>query len=328
MKYKTFKYLLKIIISFSLMVYLAHHIYGDSNNIINLILNADYKKIFFAFFILILTVIMQIYRWFLITKKISSLIHVDDIISTFLASIFTGLILPASIGSDAVRIIMLIKKGNEAKVSWTSVLLDKISGLIVLLVMIIVIHSFLYYQGYREEILNLGLWISVALIISIVCILRLSKIKYILKFFKFKININYFLYNFEKILFRFNSGILIFVISFLIQLLASISIFYISASLHLEINLWACVSLFPIIMLASALPIGFAGWGIREAVMILAFAVYSVPAGSALITSFFFGFLMSLIGIFCGLLWVLNFKWSKIFLFTSAPSINLFNKFR
>lgn len=326
MNNKLFNFLLKIIISLSLMIYLIYNIFDKFDYIFEMILNIRLGNIFFAF--LILTTVIQIYRWLLITKKLSPLISYNDIINSFLASTFAGVILPSSIGFDATRIIMIVKKGVDAKVALISVILDRISGLFALLLMIIFFHSYLQFVGYRSEILVLGLWISVALIVPIIFIFLSSKINVIPKSINSRISFKLFSNNFVKTLFSCNLGSLIFATSFLIQLLVSFSIFFISQSLQLEISLWTCISLVPIIMLVSAFPISFSGWGVREGAMILAFALFSVPSSSALLTSIFFGLLMSLVGIVCGLLWILNFRWTRIFLSSSDYLVVLFSKFK
>lgn len=328
MNIKGFNLLLKIIISLSIMTYLFYNIFDKSDYIFKMILNIKLGNIFFAFFILILTIVIQIYRWLLITKILSPSISNNDIINSFLASAFAGVILPSSIGNDATRVIMMVKKGIDAKVALASVIIDRISGLFALLLMIISFHSYLYLIGYRSKLLVLGLWISVALIVPIIFIFLFPKINVIPESINSKFSIKLFLNNFINILFSCNSGPLILAMSFLIQLLASFSIFFISQSLQLEISLWVCIFLVPIIMLAAAFPIGFSGWGVREGAMIMAFALFSVPSSSALLTSIFFGLLMSLVAGVCGLLWILNFRWTRIFCLSSDYLVVLFNKFK
>ncbi len=61
--------------------------------------------------------------------------------------------------------------------------------------------------------------------------------------------------------------------------------------------------MFPLVVLLTMLPISIAGWSVREAAMVAAFAYVGVDAPGALALSVAFGLVQVAIGLPGGLLW-------------------------
>ena len=74
--------------------------------------------------------------------------------------------------------------------------------------------------------------------------------------------------------------------------------------LGLELSLMATLCLTSIAVLATMVPVSIAGWGVREAAMVLVFQQVGVGPEPALILSLFFGLLMVVISLPGGLIWV------------------------
>ena len=74
----------------------------------------------------------------------------------------------------------------------------------------------------------------------------------------------------------------------------------ISKAIGADIALLSVLCAFPLVMLISALPFSFAGWGLREGAMVVVFASLGVPKETSLVISIVFGvslFLSSLVGV-------------------------------
>jgi uncharacterized membrane protein YbhN (UPF0104 family) len=72
--------------------------------------------------------------------------------------------------------------------------------------------------------------------------------------------------------------------------LASIGLFHaIACSLGLPIGLGRCLLLLPAAFLLSALPISFAGWGVREGAVVAALSLVGIAPGDALTASILYG---------------------------------------
>jgi uncharacterized membrane protein YbhN (UPF0104 family) len=57
-------------------------------------------------------------------------------------------------------------------------------------------------------------------------------------------------------------------------------------------------------MLITMLPISMAGWGVREATMIVAFGYSGLPQADGLMVSLLFGFAYFIVGAIGGTVWV------------------------
>lgn len=64
--------------------------------------------------------------------------------------------------------------------------------------------------------------------------------------------------------------------------------------------------LMPPIMLITMLPISIAGWGVREATMMVAFSYAGLPQADGIAVSLLFGASSFVVGAFGGLLWILS----------------------
>src|SRR5262249_1096520 len=76
--------------------------------------------------------------------------------------------------------------------------------------------------------------------------------------------------------------------------------YQLARALGIELSFAECLLLFPPVMLASAIPVSVAGWGVREGAMVVAFGFARVPAADAFAISVLFGLLaivMSLPGV-------------------------------
>ena len=95
-----------------------------------------------------------------------------------------------------------------------------------------------------------------------------------------------------------------FVASLATHLLNVLAIYVLAQGFGLDITYFECFLVVPIIMLLSMLPISFSGWGVREGMMIAAFALMGYSGEIALATSITFGLIMIAISLPGGLLWL------------------------
>ena len=69
----------------------------------------------------------------------------------------------------------------------------------------------------------------------------------------------------------------------------------------------------PPITLIQLLPISFAGWGVREVVLVVALAPFGVPLEAALATSVLLGLCLIAIGLPGGLIWLTDWDIARPF---------------
>ncbi len=86
----------------------------------------------------------------------------------------------------------------------------------------------------------------------------------------------------------------------------SLAVYLLARGLKLDVSWLDCLVLVPPVLLLTTLPISIAGWGVREAAMVVAFGLIGVPKDGALVLGFMMGVLGIAVGVPGGILWALS----------------------
>ncbi|MGO9684900.1 MAG: lysylphosphatidylglycerol synthase transmembrane domain-containing protein [Beijerinckiaceae bacterium] len=86
---------------------------------------------------------------------------------------------------------------------------------------------------------------------------------------------------------------------------ATLAAFCIAHSLSIEVELMPITAVMSIVAFVTALPISFAGWGVREASVVGLLGLLGVDRGSALLLSLEFGIIATLMSLPGGIVWLL-----------------------
>ena len=92
--------------------------------------------------------------------------------------------------------------------------------------------------------------------------------------------------------------------SVVIHFMTCIMIYLLARGMEIELSFLQSLFLVPTIILISALPLSFAGWGIREGVMVYLLDHIGIAGSDALAISIAFGLVMLVLGIPGGLMWL------------------------
>ncbi|MCE5194475.1 MAG: flippase-like domain-containing protein [Nitrospiraceae bacterium] len=233
-----------------------------------------------AFLLTILLYVFSIYistiRWRMLlpeefrTKKLFSYYLIGSFFNTFL---------PGLIGGDAVKTYYLYKDINCGSTSLASVFMDRYVGFAA--IMLIAIFS--YIAGYSYIKGTLIEWLLPVIIISFIIV---SLMIFGLRFGK-KIKIISDFYNYFDEYKNSRSLILkTLLLSLLIQIISTFSLYVISLGLGQEIPLIYFFIFFPIIITISTLPVSISGLGIREWSFVLLFGLIGIGAETATAMSF------------------------------------------
>jgi hypothetical protein len=94
--------------------------------------------------------------------------------------------------------------------------------------------------------------------------------------------------------------------SILGQLALATAVFCLARDLEVPLDLLGAVAVVPGVMVASSIPISIAGWGVREAAMIVGLGLLGVGQSDAAIISIGFALLVLIFGLLGGLVWVVR----------------------
>lgn len=243
-------------------------------------------------------------RWQHILSALNINIYKRKIIQLFFIGLFFNQVLPTSIGGDAIRGWYLYRLDNSKSLSAIAVLMDRIYGMIALVILCISTLPFLG-QLIKSDIA----YLSVLVLIAAAC-LAIS-ISYILD--KIPINVNpwgmapgikLLSKKMRNIIKRPQALVRVILLSVVIHLISILSIFMLLKDVDAVITLRDTFIILPTIILLAMMPISIAGWGLRESVMVVGLSYASVSAEDALVVSVSFGLVLLIIGILGGVVWV------------------------
>jgi uncharacterized membrane protein YbhN (UPF0104 family) len=86
----------------------------------------------------------------------------------------------------------------------------------------------------------------------------------------------------------------------------SAAIWLTSLSLGIDLGIMDSLAVLPAVMLASALPISIAGWGVREGGMVVGLGLLAIGSSDAALVSIIFGLLVLGLGLLGGVVWLVT----------------------
>ena len=303
---------LRISISIVLLVLLFKINKIDIHALISDIKSVDKRPLLVGFSIYFFVYLLGFLRWKMLLRTAGINISLKKLISSFSGGIFFSIFLPSTIGGDLVRAVDLAEHTKKAREVIATVFLDRLSGYIGLV--LVILPALLLG---RNLVLDKVVFTSVSVIIILLAVVMLvlfnnSIYSRITKFLsspgagKIKESIKNM--HQEIHIFRNHKRMIILnlIISFIIQLLAPVSVYFIGISLGLKIDFIYFVIFLPIIGAITLLPIAIGGLGLREGLFVFYFAKAGVVKQLALAMSLLSFSFVVFYGAIGGLIYVLT----------------------
>lgn len=287
----TLSLLLRISVSilFLLLLFKINKI--DLRVLINDIRCTDKRLLAAGFLFFFFVYVLGFLRWRMLLRVAGINIPLKRLIRSFSGGIFFSIFLPSTIGGDLVRAADLVEHTKKAKEVIATVFLDRLSGYMGL---VFVILPALLLS--RDLVLDKVVFTSVALIIILLVVILLvlfnntiysiitkwlsspgaGKIKETIKNMHQEIHV---FRNHKRMI------ILNLLTSFIIQLVAPTSIYFVGLSLGIKVNFIYFLIFLPIIGAVTLLPIAIGGLGLREGLFVVYFAKAGVVKQLALAMS-------------------------------------------
>ena len=263
-------------ISVALLIFLFRQV--DKKSLLALVKNADKPLLFFSFIIFFISYPLCLFRWEILLKAAKIHLPLKRIIISFAGGIFFNLFLPSTIGGDLVRSIDLGSHTKKPKEVVATVLLDRLSGYIGLV--IIALFAVIFGWRFVEDVsVLIPVFIILILLVAILLVLfnkyTYSKVNRLLRspdsgrireaITSLHQEIHLFSRD-KKVIFN-NLGL-----SLLVQLTAPLSFYLLGLSLGIKINIAYFFVFIPVIGAITLLPISIGGLGLRDASTIYFFA--------------------------------------------------------
>ncbi|MGB3961162.1 MAG: lysylphosphatidylglycerol synthase transmembrane domain-containing protein, partial [Sulfurimonas sp.] len=188
------------------------------------------------------------------------------------------------------KIVDLVQKGYDKKDSFYGVFVDRVVGLVGLLVLNL-LATIIFFGTFDKEFSLLIILITLGGILGFITLFHLEKIKFLGKY--------KFLDLFHRLARRLNALypdrktlIKHIAISVLIHLLSVLTMYGLSLSIDLHLSFQIFLIAVPPVFLLTIVPISLAGWGIREGAMIGIFLLIGADQTKVLAMSIIYGILL------------------------------------
>jgi uncharacterized protein (TIRG00374 family) len=302
---KILSIILRIGISICLIIFLLKKV--DIHQLGQILKTVDLRLLLLSFCFSLVSYILCFYRWRMLLVAIGVNLPAKEIITPFLGGIFFSLFLPSTIGGDVVRGADLALYTKKTKEVLASVLLDRLSGYIGMVLVVVLALSF-GYKYVRQP--------SIIISTLILCLVLASALLVLFNPFVFKIinnilpsnnRVTAVLKNMhqEVFAFRLNPKLLFnnLFFSLFIQILGPIISYLVALALHTKISIIYFLVLMPIIGAISMLPISIGGLGLRDASSIFFFTKVGVSKDIAFAISLLGFFFILITGIAAGIIY-------------------------
>jgi len=257
------------------------------------LLEVDIKAIVVAAVIMAALAILPALRWTRLMRLGGRAFDVGTAYRLVVIGNFFGQVLP-SISGDGVRAWYVYKLGIPLAISISSVLLDRLTALAALLLLAFLSLPWLWAIVPRQFA-----WWTIGLIVfgtmgGAVLLNGVSRLPKawnrwrIIEAGKNLADSCYDLIINKQYLFQ------VIGLSLLVHLSVAVFVYALTKVVHVPARLEDCLLLVPLVMLVSMIPIGVAGWGIREGAMVVAFGFLNIPPSDALLVSILFGIIVAL----------------------------------
>jgi uncharacterized membrane protein YbhN (UPF0104 family) len=215
--------------------------------------------------------------------------------------------LPSTIGGDAMRLWLVRQTGAGWRAATYSVLVDRAIGLIALALIVVASLPWSYELiGSPRGRLAL-LLVDLAAISAGLGFLAYGVLpwQWLKKLWPLR-HIHACAVIANQVIFNRTSGPKVAVLSLLIHVMAVVIAWCAVRSIAAPAAFEQLFMLIPPIMLITMLPISIAGWGVREATMMVAFGYAGLAPTDGTVVSLLFGASSFVVGAIGGLVWILS----------------------
>jgi uncharacterized membrane protein YbhN (UPF0104 family) len=256
-----------------------------------------------AFALLTLQVGLCGLRWQMVVKALGARLGFVKATAVFEIGLFFGLLLPGAIAGDMVRMWTVHRAGLPMAAAINSVILERLAALMALVALVTASEPLLAARVPHAA----GLWVFPALtalgIAGAGSMMLLDRLPAALLRRRLLRGLVRLASDTRLLYLKPRNCLPVIAVALLGHLNLGLGAYALARGLSIDISMLDCVILFMPAVLVSMLPITIAGWGAREATLVVLFGFVGVPAAQALALSVLYGLSSMLIALPGGLLW-------------------------
>jgi hypothetical protein len=298
-------FLAKLAVSLALLSYLAWMV--DWSKVARVLADADLSVAMFAPLALVLGLFAAAWRW---TKALASFgirLSFSMALRAYWLGIYYAAFLPGVLGGDAIRVAICVRNAAcPLAVATATVVLERIMGVLALIALAASVYlSFRSYFSHFLSPSEVGLIRMGAALLAAVAVGSWLAYKYSLSLATRTTESPGWAVLRRALdwIGRMDVALLskLFVLSIVFQVADIAAAFVLARSIGIELPLIAFLVVFPIVFIATVLPISLGGLGVREGALVYLLGKLHVPLADALSLSLLIYFNRLLVGGTAGL---------------------------
>jgi len=303
----------RIIFSAFLLIYLFNKI--DLTKTKEVILSSDLIYVLYAGILFLIINGLLLLRWFIFIKAMDLEVSVLSVVRYFFIGLFGNLFLPSSMGGDLMRILGLCRGSQQKTRVVASVLLDRLSGFVS--IVLVAIGALIIGYKHMDEQFLIAPIIIITVVFTFVIAILFNERAFLIgcrlfnRIPKIKKNLMEMHYDIALLKSRKKEALQGLLLSSVSQIIFACSFYLVARGLHQETPLIYFLIFVPFICIAASLP-SIGGLGVREAGTAYLFSRVGMDAGIAVSISLINFLFMVIIGLIGGLVYVVTFSSGRI----------------
>lgn len=294
----------KILISVGLLSLLIYRL--DGEEISDALLAIDISTFVAAIAVYLAIFIVAAARWNLIGKLTGASLSGWQTLRLLLAAMFFNQVLPTSIGGDAVRAWLASRQGIGLSQSASTVILDRVAGLITLFVVMAIATPFIAPR-LPEQV---AYWVSLAPLFALgsvaVGLALAGRIADLIDRWSWAEPLVRLLRESRALWSGREKSVFIFLLSLAIHGLNGFSLWILARGIGVELSYLEIMAFLPPVILLMTIPVSIAGWGVREGTVVALFGLIGGPTSLGLVASILWGLAAAAAAIIAGGVWLVT----------------------
>lgn len=302
-------WLIKLCLTLAAFAFIFHSV--EIAHIAEILKTQEYDFLGEAVILLLAQFILGALRWHMILRAIA-----DDgappltllpAIKLYYISIFFNNCLPGTVGGDVVRVWLAKAQHMSLSIAIHSVVIDRLIALLALGLLVLITLPFMAHMLGVDPWL---VWLAV-IIVAVLGLLGLYAIHVICKRlpnWRLAQWIGYFLASLKMLWVRPFMSLSSLAYAMVAHGCFSLCCYVLAQSLHIDLSLSDALTLMPLVLLISIMPLSIGGWGVREVGMVGMLALAGVPAAQATLMGIEIGLLNIILTLPAGILWLIQRK--------------------
>ena len=245
-------------------------------------------------------------RWSAILEALGHSVSAVTTIPLVFVGQFFSQMLPSGVGGDVARAWLARSRGVRLSAAISSVAVDRISGLISLLILGTAGVPALYHVAHARVAFGGISLLLLAGYCGCGLIFALDRLPKGLQRFTAVQALSQIARDVRATVLRPKVAFQVMGYSFVIQIAIVVVVFILTRGLAIQASMLSCLLVVTLSNLLQALPISIAGWGLREGTFVTGFGLFGMARSDALALSLVFGLIVLLTSLPGSVIWLVQ----------------------